>query len=191
MKQVFLITLILLSCATDSYRTENVHDVINYTYIESDTGPYVKNIILLIGDGMGLSHIYAGMTANNGNLFINSCKNIGLIQTYSANSFVTDSGAAATSISTGEKTNNGSIAVDTEGNPIRTILELAEENGLSTGLISTKSITDATPASFIAHIQDRDDHENIAEFFLNTKLEVFIGGGLEYFSDRKDNRDLI
>jgi len=194
MKQVLLLILCLLifiSCATDSYRTENQHSVINYEYIEPDTGPYVKNIILLIGDGMGIPHIYAGMTANRGELFLNSCKNIGLIQTFPANDFVPDSGAAGTSISTGEKTNNGSIAVDTEGNHIKTILELAEENGLSTGLISTKSITDATTACFIAHIHDRDEHEQIAEFFLQTPVDVFIGGGYRYFSDRSDERDLI
>ncbi|HEX2395886.1 MAG TPA: alkaline phosphatase [Bacteroidales bacterium] len=148
------------------------------------------NIILLIGDGMGLSQIQAGLTANFGQLNLLEFKSIGFSRTQSASDYVTDSGAGATAISTGHKTYNGAIGVDADSLPVKTILEYAEEKGLSTGLISTSAITHATPASFIAHNIDRNDYEGIALDFLKTDIDVFIGGGIAHFTARKDNRNL-
>jgi alkaline phosphatase len=151
----------------------------------------VQNIILLIGDGMGIAQIYAGMTANHGHLSLERCTSVGLNKTYSANRFITDSGAGATALACGIKTKNGSIAVDTSGLPVKSILEYAEDNGLSTGLVSTSSITHPTPASFIAHQVDRGDYEAIAADFLKTKIEIFIGGGKNNFSMREDSLNLL
>ena len=151
----------------------------------------VQNIILLIGDGMGIAQIYAGMTANHGHLSLERCTSVGLNKTYSANRFITDSGAGATALACGIKTKNGSIAVDTSGLPVKSILEYAEENGLSTGLVSTSAITNATPASFIAHQADRDDYEDIARDFLKTDIDIFIGGGKYNFSMREDSLNLL
>lgn len=148
------------------------------------------NIILLIGDGMSLAQIQAGMTANFGRLNLLEFKNIGFSRTQSASNYVTDSGAGATAISTGKKTYNGAIAVGVDSVPLKTILEYAEEQGLSTGLISTSAITHATPASFIAHNVSRDDYESIALDFLKTDIDVFIGGGRSHFTVRKDQRNL-
>ena len=146
-----------------------------------------KNIILLIGDGMGLAHIYAAMTANNGFLNFERCSYSGYSKTYSADNYITDSGAGATAISTGHKTKNKYIAVDTNGIPLKTILEIAEENGLATGLVATSSITHATPAAFIAHDTSRYNQYEIAHDFLDTDIDVFIGGGKMYFDN--DNKD--
>jgi len=157
--------------------------------IVSKQSKKAKNIILLIGDGMGLSQIYSGIVAN-GSLNIEKFKNIGFQKTYSAFDFITDSGAGGTAISTGTKTRNGAIAVDTAGKPIKTILEIAEQKGLSTGLVSTSAITHATPASFIAHNINRNNYEQIAEDFLKTGIDVFIGGGKNHFNKRKDSIDL-
>jgi alkaline phosphatase len=150
-----------------------------------------QNIILFIGDGMGIAQIQAGLTANFGILNLLEFKNIGLSRTHSANDYVTDSGAGATAISTGHKTYNGAIGVKADSIPVKTILEYAEEKGLSTGLISTSSITHATPASFISHNISRDDYEGIALDFLSTDIDVFIGGGRDNFTVRKDNRNLV
>jgi alkaline phosphatase len=150
-----------------------------------------KNIILLIGDGMGTSQIYAGMTANKGHLNLERCNVVGFQKTYSANSFITDSGASGTAIATGKKTNNGSIAVDTSGEPQKTILEYAEDHGYVTGLVATSTITHATPASFIAHNVNRGKYEEIAADFLNTEIELIIGGGEDHFNNREDGLDLI
>jgi alkaline phosphatase len=150
----------------------------------------VKNIILMIGDGMGVSQIYAGMTSNHGHLSIEKIQNIGFSKTYSSSHYITDSGAGGTAIATGKKTYNGAIGVDRDTLIATTILEYAEKNGKSTGLIATCEITHATPASFIAHQPSRKYMEEIAMDFLNTDIEVFIGGGLKYFNQRKDAQDL-
>lgn len=150
-----------------------------------------QNIILMIGDGMGISHIYAGMTANHGSLYLEKCTHTGLQKTYSANRYITDSGASGTAMAAGVKTKNGMIATDTAGKPVRTILEYAETNGLSTGLVATSSITHATPASFIAHQPDRSDYEKIAMDFLDSGIDIFIGGGRDHFARREDSLNLL
>ncbi|WP_321373408.1 alkaline phosphatase [uncultured Draconibacterium sp.] len=149
-----------------------------------------KNLILFIGDGMGVSHVFAGLTANKGHLFLENFKSVGFSKTQSADDFVTDSAAGGTAISTGVKTNNGVIGLDPEGNPVKTILEIAEEEKLATGLVSTSAITHATPASFIAHQPKRNMYEDIAADFLKTDVDLFIGGGYKHFTDREDRQDL-
>lgn len=150
-----------------------------------------KNIILMIGDGMGLAQIFSGMTANGGHLFLENFKNIGFSKTASASNYTTDSAAGATALSTGVKTFNGAIGVDNQKQPISHILEKAIKKGLKTGLVATSSITHATPGAFIAHVDSRKSFEDIALDFLKTDIDVFIGGGRKYFETRKEGRNLI
>lgn len=150
-----------------------------------------KNIILLIGDGMGVSQVFAGLTANKGRLFLENCKYIGFSKTSSGDNYITDSGAGGTALSTGVKTYNGAIGVDMNKNPVRTILQEASEKGLATGLVSSSAITHATPASFISHQASRSSYEDIATDFLKTDIDVFIGGGLDHFAKREDGRNLV
>ncbi len=150
-----------------------------------------KNIILLIGDGMGVSEVYAGLTANGGSLELEKCTHYGFSKTHSSSSYVTDSGAAGTAISTGVRTYNGAIGVDPDTLPVKTILEYAEEKGLSTGLVSTSSVTHATPASFISHQKSRNSYEAIAADYLKTDVDVVIGGGRYNFMKRADSVNLI
>jgi len=158
---------------------------------EKNTTEVPKNIILLIGDGMGLTQITAGMYANGNKLNLERFPITGLMKTHSSSHLITDSGAGATAFSCGCKTYNGAIGVTKEKKTCETILEQAEKNGLATGLIATSSITHATPASFIAHVKSRADMEDIAKFFVQTELDFFVGGGLDYFNKRKtDQRDL-
>lgn len=150
-----------------------------------------KNIILMIGDGMGVSQIYAGMVGNYGSLNLEQLSVIGFHKNQASDSFVTDSAAGATAFACGVKTYNGAIGVDAKGEAVPTILEIAEENGLATGLVATCSITHATPASFISHQSSRSLNENIALDFLNTDIDVFIGGGRKFFANRTDGLNLI
>ncbi len=150
-----------------------------------------KNIILMIGDGMGTAQIYAGLTAKKDNLNLKRCTHIGFSQTNSADNYVTDSAAGATALSIGQKTYNGAIGVDKNKVPQKTILETAESKGLATGLVTTCSITHATPASFIAHQPSRTLDEDIAKDFLKTDVDVLIGGGRHFFEDRVDNINLF
>lgn len=149
-----------------------------------------KNIILLIGDGMGVAQLHAAQTANGGALNMGLIKHMGLIDTQSADNYITDSAAGGTALATGQRVNNGVIAQDAEGRPIPSILHLSEQHGKATGLVSTSGITHATPASFIAHNISRNNYEAIAADFLKTDIDLFIGGGLEHFTQREDGRDL-
>lgn len=154
-------------------------------------GKTPKNVIFLIGDGMGVSQVHAGLTANKGKLFLENFKHIGFSNTSSANKYVTDSAAGGTALSIGKKTTNGTIGMDENKQPVKTILEEAEDKGLATGLVSTSAITHATPASFIAHQESRNMYEEIAADFLKTDIDVFIGGGYKHFTERKDGRNLV
>jgi len=151
----------------------------------------IRNIIFMIGDGMGLPAVYAAMTVSDHPLNIERCNIIGLQKTNSADNYITDSAAAGTALATGNKTNNGVIGMDSQGNIVKSILEIAEENGLATGLVSTSSVTHATPASFIAHQLSRNNYEDIALDFLKTDIDVFIGGGYDHFAKREDKLNLI
>lgn len=206
MKQKFIlliafIALVNVGFAQDAYLKAESEDK-EKTYVGGDTykvemfpqkfkAKTPKNVIFLIGDGMGVSHVFAGLTANKGHLYLENCKHIGFSKTQSADNYVTDSAAGGTALSSGQKTYNGALAVDVNKNPIKTILEEASQMGLATGLISTSAITHATPASFIAHQPQRNMYEEIAADFLKTDIDVFIGGGQDHFDKRKDDRNLL
>ncbi len=156
-----------------------------------------KNIILFIGDGMGLAQISALKTVT-GQPNFDRFKTIGLLTTHSADEYVTDSAAGATALSTGYKTNNQFIAVSPENKPLKTVLEYAREKGKATGLIATSGINHATPASFVAHIDDRNNYDEIAVQMASSRVDVLIGGQLGTFlpqshdsSLRKDDLDLL
>ncbi|MFW5645307.1 MAG: alkaline phosphatase, partial [Bacteroidota bacterium] len=151
----------------------------------------VKNIIFLIGDGMGVPQLHAAMEHADETLIMEKAEYTGLSKTHSLTNKITDSAAGGTALATGNKTSNGVISQDTLGNPLKTILEFAEDYGLSTGLVSTSAITHATPASFIAHEENRNNYEAIAADFLDTDIEVFIGGGFDHFANRKDGLNLV
>jgi alkaline phosphatase len=150
-----------------------------------------KNVILMVGDGMGVAQIYAGLTANHGKLNLEQCTSVGFHKNTASDKYVTDSAAGATAFACGQKTYNGAIGVDANGNPLPTILEIAERNGVATGLVATCSITHATPASFISHQPSRSLDENIALDFLKTDVDVFIGGGRKFFNQRTDGKNLF
>lgn len=152
---------------------------------------HVKNVILMIGDGMGVSQVYAGLTSNHGALNIAGMKYIGFQKTYSSDNYTTDSAASGTAIATGVKTKNGMIGMSPDSLNVRSILEIADEYGLGTGLISTSAITHATPASFIAHQVNRTMYEAIALDFLASDIDLFIGGGMKHFTNREDGRNLL
>lgn len=150
-----------------------------------------KNIIFMVGDGMGLSQISAGLYSNGDKLNLERMKTIGLHKSYAADALVTDSAAGATAFSCGQKTYNGAIGVDVDTVAILTILEEAEQKSLATGMVSTSTIVHATPASFIAHNKHRKNYEEIAADFLKTDIDCFIGGGAKFFNNREDGRDLL
>lgn len=150
-----------------------------------------KNVILLIGDGMGVSQIYGGMIANGNFLQLERFKQLGFSKTYSFDNIITDSGAGATALSIGQKTYNNAIGVAADTLAHETVLESAALAGKATGIIATSSVTHATPASFVAHVPHRELHEDIAWQLIHSPVNLFIGGGRKHFNARNDGRDLI
>ena len=155
------------------------------------TNKEIRNVILMIGDGMGLATLYSAMTVSPQPLNIERCPETGLAKTFASDNYITDSAAAGTALATGNKTKNGVIGMDAQGKRVKSILEIAESNGLSTGMVSTSSITHATPASFVAHQSSRGSYEDIAKDLMITGIDVFIGGGYDHFAKRKDKLNLI
>ncbi|TFH38146.1 MAG: alkaline phosphatase [Bacteroidia bacterium] len=157
--------------------------------LESSGRP--KNVILIIGDGMGLAHLYAGMSSSKKELNVAKSKYIGISLTYSDDDYTTDSGASGTAMATGVKTRNGMIGMRPDSSIVPNLIELAHRQDLAGGVVSTSSVVHATPASFVAHSTDRNHYDDIALGYLKTKPEVFIGGGYRNFALRADSLNLI
>ncbi len=168
-----VITIVIVSACTSS--TKEIH---------------ARKIIFLVGDGMGLNQVFAAYTANGGSLALEGVTYVGLQKNQSASNYITDSGASGTALACGQKTRNGMIGMDSAQNELESILKFAEKQGMSTGLVSTSALTHATPAAFIANEPDRNNYEAIAADFLETDIDVMIGGGLDHFTKRADGRDL-
>jgi alkaline phosphatase len=155
-----------------------------------------RNIIYLIGDGMGFGQISTLIMehAVNGEAYaatqLNRIQHIGLATTYSANSKVTDSAAGGTALATGEKTNNGTVGLNPSGDTLTSVLADAREMGKSTGIVVNTSILDATPAAFYAHVPQRSQWEDIAVQLTQCNYDLLIGDGLKYFNQRTDSLDL-
>ncbi|MDC7234689.1 MAG: alkaline phosphatase [Spirochaetales bacterium] len=145
--------------------------------------PSPVSIIFCIGDGMGDEQIKAAslyLTGEEGNLSFHNFPVQGKVSTYSADSSITDSAASATAMATGQKVNNGVIsqAFPGDGGNLPTILEAAQNAGLSTGLVTTAALTHATPAAFAAHTPNRNNYGEIGRNYLETtRPSVMLGGG--------------
>lgn len=148
-----------------------------------------RNLIYMIGDGMGLSHV-AMMLIEGGyeESSFDRMENIALITTYSANNRVTDSAAAGTALATGHKTNNGMLGVTPDGEAVESILAKAARQGRHCGVVVTCDIQHATPGAFYAHVESRADYATISRQLAESSLEVAIGGGREGMSGANEER---
>ncbi|WP_087973495.1 alkaline phosphatase [Oceanobacillus rekensis] len=140
----------------------------------------VENVIYMIPDGFSSDYasnyrVYKGEDA----IWDKHLK--GAFTTYSANSDITDSAAAGTAMATGEKTNNGVIGLDPEGNELKTILEASQEEGKASGLVATSTISHATPAAFASHVESRNNETEISRQLVESGVDVMLGGGKDYF----------
>jgi alkaline phosphatase len=150
-----------------------------------------KNVILLISDGTGLSQISSAFFFKESSPNYARFKNIGLIKTSSSREDVTDSAAGATAFACGVKTYNGAIGVSDDSTEVRNLVEIVSAKNIKTGVIATSSITHATPASFFAHALNRSYSEEIAADLVTSEIDFFAGGGLQFFNNRKDGRNLL
>lgn len=150
-----------------------------------------KNIILLIGDGMGLSQVSASQYFNEKDSNFDRFTTVGLIKTSSSSDLITDSASSATAYAAGIKTYNGAIGVAQDTTAVKTIVETLSQQNWHTGLIATSSIVHATPASFFAHVKARGLYEEIATYLPSSEVDYFAGGGLAFFNKREDKKDLL
>jgi alkaline phosphatase len=170
----FVLTFVMASyvCATQA--------------VSQTEGTRVRNVIMLIGDGMGnQQRRIAGIVEGNGDanhrLVMEKLPVAGIAFNHSLDHLVTDSAAAATALACGRKTLSGRLAMDEHGNRLRTILQVCRDMGKSTGLITTVTIAHATPAAFASHASTRNEYESIALQYLENRVDVLMGGGIEDF----------
>lgn len=137
-----------------------------------------RNLIYMIGDGMGLSHV-AMMMIEGGyaETAFDRMDNVALITTYSANNRVTDSAAAGTALASGAKTNNSMLGLSPDSLNLQSLMARAQARGASTGLVVTCEIQHATPGAFYAHVPHRGDYATISQQLLKSGAEVILGGG--------------
>ncbi len=163
-----------------------------------------KNIILMIGDGMGPAHLHVAWlyaTRQLGkNLVMTEVMEQGqtaYMVNDTADSTVTESAAAAVQMATGVKVLARAVGIGPDGKVLKTILEMAKEKGKATGLVTTSGITDATPAGFVAHVAHRSEEEKIADQLVKSDVNILFGGRKEFFlpqsekGKRKDDRNLL
>ncbi|HLT50688.1 MAG TPA: alkaline phosphatase [Arenibacter sp.] len=160
-----------------AYKNQARSEVYAPTYVSDQKDIPVQNVILLIGDGNGLSQISAAVLANGGETTLTQLKSIGFIKTASSDDFTTDSAAAGTALATGQKTYNRSIGMGDNREPILNITEFLDKREFLSGCITTDRMVGATPSSFYAHQLDRDHTQEIAADLLKSKLSLFVGGG--------------
>ena len=167
---------------TEPYRTVSV---------SQPEGKKVKNVIFMIGDGMGLEMVTCGWVLNGGSLNMTNCPYVGYSLTYAANALITDSAAGGTALAVGQKTKYGYIGVDTLGNPVQSVLHYSREMGKKTGVTVTCRINDATPADFCCHSTKRSEEAEIAAQYVDSGVDFISGGGWKFWTERTDGRNLV
>jgi alkaline phosphatase len=180
--------------ADDKFRDDDKYSVaVPYetVTVKQPKSKRIKNIIVMIGDGMGLEQISVGWTLNGGHLNLDNFPVAGYSRTYCTDKLITDSCAGGTAISSGAKTKYGYIGQDPEGKPFRTLLHRAQEKGMRTGLAVTCRINDATPADFVNHAPDRHMEAELAAQYVDSGVDFITGGGRQFWDQREDGRNLI
>lgn len=163
-----LLALLLLSVATVQH---------------AQAGKRVRNVILLIGDGMGLAHLsLMEIEQQFQPTAFERAEAVALVATRSANNRVTDSAAAGTALATGTKTDNSTVGLSPEGEVLTSMMERARDKGLATGLVVTSELQHATPAAFYAHARKRGDYATINEQLTACDFDVLMGGGAHWLN---------
>ncbi len=140
---------------------------------------------------MGVEQVSAAWVLNGGRLNLDNFLFTGFSRTYASDKLITDSCAGGAALSTGVKTRYGYIGVDPDGNPVPTMMEAAHAAGKKTGVICTCRINDATPTDFCLHSTQRSEEEGIAAGYPDSNVDFLAGGGLKFWREREDGRDLV
>jgi len=189
------VTLTLGACTT----TEHASDISSANSVVPNSLSSPKNIIMIVGDGMGPAYTTAYRYYNDDPTTVEIEQSVfdkhyvGTSSTYPAkvSGYITDSAAAATALATGVKTYNDAISVDTNKKPLLTVLEWAKQQGKKTGVVVTSQINHATPASYLSHNENRNNYNAIADSYIDNgiKADLYFGGGWKYFI--REDRHLV
>ena len=166
----------------------DVLEWVNYKEYSLEEDVPVKNIILMIGDGMGKNTIKAAEIVKGDKLIMSGMKNQTTVVTASqsvldGNAEFTDSSASATAISTGVKINNSELGIDPDGNELETICEYVQKYEMKTGLVDRHYVCHATPAGMVAHNNSRSNYQQILREMIKSNVNVMFGGGSQYYKN--------
>ncbi|GHT38387.1 hypothetical protein AGMMS49965_01590 [Bacteroidia bacterium] len=160
------------------------------TYRNDGANKKIKNVIFLIGDGMGLAQVCAADAVNEG-LSILKMRHIGFQRNSAKDAYTTDSAAAASALATGKKSNNRHISMSETQEIYPSLTDVFNANGYATGVVTLGDLADATPAAFYGHSTERDENTEITSYLLDGKLTLLSGSGMKQLTERKDGRDLV
>ena len=153
--------------------------------------PPVRNVILVVGDGLGFNQLTAAraeLVGPNGRLFLETLPVATWVTTHSVDNLYTDSAASATALATGFKTVKGMLSQTPEGSPLRTLAESALAGGGRVGLVTSTLILDATPAAFLSHVANRSQWEDIAAQMAASGAELLVSEGYEPKNEERRER---
>lgn len=190
---------------TSSLQTESVAETsspteklewVDYAEYNLEEDVPAKNVILMIGDGMGKEIIKGSEVVKGDKLVMSGMKYSTTVTTYSqsvtdGNAEYTDSAAAATAISTGVKTLNGYIGLDSKEEKLETICEYAQSLNMETGLVARQVVSHATPAGMVAHNSSRSNYQQILREMINANVNVMFGGGSQYYQSPKVQKAIV
>ena len=165
-------------------------DIYAPTYRNDGGEGAIRNVIFLIGDGMGLPQIMAGAYANRG-LTTLRMKHIGLQRNNALDAFTTDSAAGGSALATGERHNNRHIAMSADGEPYPSLSDFFHDEQCAVGVLTLGNAVDATPTAFYGHSVERDNSDELTRCLLDAKIDLLCGSGIREFTRRKDGIDLV
>ena len=176
--------------ALQYYKTSAPYDIVEVEAPDADAG--IRNIILMIGDGMGLEQVSCAWVVNRGKLNLDNMPVVGLSRTYCTDQLITDSGAGGTALASGFKTAMDHIGVTPDTTDLNSIFVYAKQKGMSTGVAVTCHFADATPCDFCCHNEYRYNQEDLIADYLDCGVDYLSGGGTDWFTvKRTDGRNII
>ena len=171
------------------YATPNPYEIVDVTMPPVDNE--VRNVIIMIGDGMGLEQVSCAWVLNHGKLNLDRFPSIGLSRTWCTNELITDSGAGGTALAAGVKTAYSHVGTAADSTDLASVLVKAKELGKKTGVAVTCHFADATPCDFCCHNEYRYNQDDLIADYVTCGVDYLSGGGLDWFTvKRKDNRDI-
>jgi len=195
----FLITsalVLLLSCKEKEpelqyYQSPRTYDIVSVEEPAEDAE--VRNVIVMIGDGMGLEQVSCAWVLNHGKLNFDNFPVVGLSRTWCTDALITDSGAGGTAIAAGQKTAYNHVGTAADTTDLYSVLVKARELGKKTGVAVTCHFADATPCDFCCHNEYRYNQEDLIADYVDCGVDYLAGGGTDWFTSvrRTDGRNII